>query len=181
MMQMKIAANKNVFNFLFFSTLVIIVFLIGNLFYAKLQTIAIMEYSPLNSKSYVYYDIKYELPENFICDIEETDKTYKNSFIDDRDDMYGSIEIFTGEKNIDDLINKESGSFQRSNIEINGINYILLENKLISKDNLLTRNFIYYTLQNERIVKFTFSSNNKNIKENITIFFEDIISKFKFL
>lgn len=178
----KLSKSKNVYTSLFLVILIMLVFLIGNQFHERLQTSAFMEYNTGEFKCFAYEGLEYELPTKWFSEIKTSDGLYKNIFEDVDNKLYGSFEIFVDNKTyFDDGINiEDSNDFLRSNIIINGINYVLLENKVLSENGTITRNFNYYTVQNNKRVKVCFSSFDKNIKENITVLFENILSRIKF-
>lgn len=180
-MEIEEKINKSRFSFLLIVTFILLIFLIGNQFRQKLQTSAIMEYNIFDFKSYIYKDFKYELPKDWVSEISSLDYHYKNVFKDINNNLVGSIEVLEDNNNLNEIIERESVGFIQSNIMINGINYILLENKVLSDDGVLTRNFNYYAIKDYNMVKVCFSSNDKKIKENISVLFEDILDRINFL
>lgn len=173
-MEIKLDKNKSANSFLLLLAFIMLIFIIGGQFYEKLQTNAFMDYSVKEFNDYEYNGIAYELPVKWISEIDTTEGLYKNTFENVDDKLYGSFEI------VESFNISSSNDFLRSNITVNGIDYVLLENKTLSEDGIVIRNFNYYTGQDNKAIKICFSSYDKNAKENITLLFEDILSRIKF-
>ncbi len=174
--------NKNAFMTLFVVILIALLFFVEKQFHEKLQANAFMQYDVGYFRTFSFNDVNYKLPEAWDYDIvfEEVDY-HRAVFKDKQDNITGSIEVLKDGVHLDEIIERDSEGFIRSELVLNELKYILLSNKVIFKDNLTIRNFNYYTAQGDDVIKLCFSFNDKISKENIRILFESIVCEIKFV
>lgn len=173
--------------------LMIVIIGFGKYFEESLKVATLTQNNMVNFKEYEILEgeIKYKLPMNWICAEKvsrSSSEIYKNEFISEDTNIYGSIEVVSGANGVEEVMEqclaeiKDMGinKYDRDTLKINNKNVETVEYDINFTNNSIKHAYEYYVPYENNMVKVTFIISDEKSKENTNVVFENIVKTFSF-